>query len=54
MPRTKDERLLTAAPPFEPPGEPEEEIEGPESPDHDVTDAAAVKRPEKEKQRMNQ
>ena len=45
VPRTMDERLLTAPPPFEPPDEPEVEVEGPESPDHDVdmTGAAAVR-----------
>ena len=36
VPRTVDERLLTAPPPFERPGEPEVEVEGPESPDHQI------------------
>ena len=45
VPRTMDERLLTAPPPFDPPDEPEVEAEGPESPDHDIDmiSAAAVR-----------
>ena len=45
VPRTMDERLLTAPPPFEPPDESEVEVEGPTSPncDVDMTDAATVR-----------
>ena len=56
VPRTMDERQLTAPPPFEPPDEPKREVEGPELPDNDVdmTDAAAMRTTrEKEKQQMN-
>ena len=43
--RTMDERQLTAPPPFEPPDEPEREVEGPELPDNDadMTNAAAMR-----------